>query len=510
MIALLLAPALAADATGLRLDTPSPASGLAVPALSGTPGDLDAAVIGGLLGESAVAYYDDGSREVLLDGVTVLDVAFAFVPARNWRVEAGLPVVAGASIGDDTGGIGGDLWVAASYLALRAGPVELGPRLRVAVPVSPWGPLTTEGGVSAEASAVAHARLAGLALGARAGVFLRSESDLASSGNLAREMTGGTFIPLGLSASHRLAGPLRAGLDLGAKLAMPSNSTLNIIGPTVEYPGTGAELLAHLALDLRRVELLGGYGVGLGDGLGVPTTHGFLGVRGKILSGEVAPADIDADGVVDTEDRCRDTPEDKDGFHDSDGCPDTDDDRDGIADASDKCPRDPEDIDAFEDQDGCVEPDNDKDGINDGADDCPLAPGPAANRGCPPAPGRVRVTAARIEIDDRVYFDTGRATIQEVSFPLLREVAAAINAAPDIAGVQVAGHTDSEGDDAANLALSQARADAVRLFLVTYGGVDPSRLEARGFGETMPVASNQTEEGRAQNRRVEFVIVRRR
>ncbi len=502
MIALLIAPALAADATGLRLDNPSPGGPVVGSTLGGLPGQVDAGMHLNAIGEAATAHYDDGSTQTLLANVVLLDFAAAYQPGRRWRVEAGIPLVASADVGEQSGGVAGDLWLATSYAALESGDWRLGPRLRGSAPVSPWGPLTTEGGPAGSLSLVTNGRVSVLDVTAEAGIGARPESALGTGEDLAAIEAGGLLVPLGVEVSCGLSGAIRGGVAVAG--------TLSPIGGSDLVERASGEALAHLEVDLRRVDFVAGFGLGLGSGLGAPQTRTFLGVRGRLLAGLDAPADSDADGVLDADDRCRDIPEDKDGFHDGDGCPDTDDDRDGIADASDQCPHDPEDIDAFEDSDGCVEPDNDRDGINDGADDCPLAAGPAANRGCPLAPGRVRVTAARIEIDDRVYFDTGRATIQEVSFPLLREVAAAINATPEVLTVQVAGHTDNEGDDAANLALSQARADAVRLFLVTYGGVDPARLEARGFGETMPVASNQTEEGRAQNRRVEFVIVRRR
>src|SRR5581483_9169557 len=77
----------------------------------------------------------------------------------------------------------------------------------------------------------------------------------------------------------------------------------------------------------------------------------------------VAVKDSDGDGIPDDVDKCPNAPEDKDGFEDSDGCPDPDNDHDGIPDTIDKCPNEPEDVDGFQDQDGCPDPDNDGDGI---------------------------------------------------------------------------------------------------------------------------------------------------
>ncbi|MCB9676132.1 MAG: OmpA family protein [Alphaproteobacteria bacterium] len=120
-------------------------------------------------------------------------------------------------------------------------------------------------------------------------------------------------------------------------------------------------------------------------------------------------------------------------------------------------------------------------------------------------PTKVRVEKEAIVILEKVYFDTGKATIQERSFELLDEVASVI-LANEIAKVEVQGHTDDQGPDASNLKLSQDRADAVRTYLLGKG-VQEGVLEAKGYGETTPVADNKTKDGRSQNRRVEFKIL---
>jgi outer membrane protein OmpA-like peptidoglycan-associated protein len=73
--------------------------------------------------------------------------------------------------------------------------------------------------------------------------------------------------------------------------------------------------------------------------------------------------------------------------------------------------------------------------------------------------------------------------------------------------VRIEGYTDSVGSDSYNMKLSQERADAVRVYLIEHADIDPQRIQAKGFGETNPVASNDTDEGRAENRRIEFVVV---
>jgi OOP family OmpA-OmpF porin len=276
-----------------------------------------------------------------------------------------------------------------------------------------------------------------------------------------------------------------------------------------------------------------------------------------------APKDRDGDGIPDNLDKCPDTPEDKDGFEDEDGCPDPDNDNDGVLDAADKCPNEPgpienlgcpirdrdgdgipddkdkcpneaEDKDGFEDDDGCPDLDNDKDGIPDIQDECPNEAGPAELKGCPdrdhdglpdkvdacpdqPGPPEekgcpkkynlVVVTKDKIEIKKQIKFATGSAKIVGAeSQQILSEVAQAMKDNVQIKRVRIEGHTDSVGDDAFNLKLSQNRANSVMAALITLH-VDPARMEAVGYGETRPIASNATASGRAENRRTEFNIV---
>jgi outer membrane protein OmpA-like peptidoglycan-associated protein len=251
---------------------------------------------------------------------------------------------------------------------------------------------------------------------------------------------------------------------------------------------------------------------------------------------KVADGDRDGDGIPDSIDRCPDEPEDYDGFQDDDGCPDRDNDNDGVPDAEDrcpntpgprenfgcpildrdgdgipdhldKCPDEPEDYDGFQDEDGCPDPDNDRDGVPDIYDKCPNTPGPAENFGCPAEYKRVVVKEDRIEIKQQIRFRPGSAKMaSRESLATLKEVAQALRDNARIKKLRIEGHTDSVGGDATNLKLSQARADAVREQLIR-DGVEPSRLEAVGYGKTRPIASNTTAAGRAKNRRTEFNII---
>ncbi len=225
--------------------------------------------------------------------------------------------------------------------------------------------------------------------------------------------------------------------------------------------------------------------------------------------------DNDKDGLLDPDDKCPNEPENRNNYQDSDGCPDEipDTDGDGLLDPDDKCPQNPEDKDGFQDEDGCPDPDNDADGILDVNDKCPIDPetvnGYEDGDGCPderPTPQLVVVTKEKIEILQKVFFFTNKSTIKRESYPVLDQVAEVMIGNPAIARVRVEGHTDSRGRDAYNMKLSQGRADSVKAYLVKKG-VDPARLDAVGYGETLPIADNNTTEGRAENRRVEFTIL---
>jgi OOP family OmpA-OmpF porin len=124
----------------------------------------------------------------------------------------------------------------------------------------------------------------------------------------------------------------------------------------------------------------------------------------------------------------------------------------------------------------------------------------------PPPPPRVEVEATRIRVDEKIHFEFDRAEIRPDSDGLLREIAQVIIDNPQITRIRVEGHTDRQGRASYNQTLSRRRADAVVARLVE-NGVARERLTPEGFGFSRPIADNETEEGRAQNRRVEFNIV---
>lgn len=220
--------------------------------------------------------------------------------------------------------------------------------------------------------------------------------------------------------------------------------------------------------------------------------------------------DDDADGILDVDDRCPLIPEDKDGFQDEDGCPEADNDNDGIPDQDDKCPLVPEDKDGFEDEDGCPDEDNDKDGIPDKEDLCPMEPETyndyADTDGCPDE-DQVRVIGDKIVLDDRVHFNLNSSVIRAQSHALLDRLAKLLKDHPEYIHISVEGHADERGPDSYNQPLSERRSQSVVEFLVK-AGIPRERLSSKGFGETVPLSPMRNEEGYYQNRRVEFIITR--
>lgn len=112
----------------------------------------------------------------------------------------------------------------------------------------------------------------------------------------------------------------------------------------------------------------------------------------------------------------------------------------------------------------------------------------------------------RIEISEKVQFELDQAIIKPESYGLLDDVAQVIKENPQIKRVEIQGHASADGDDAHNLDLSDRRAKAVRDYLMSKNGIEAGRLNAQGFGETRPIADNNTQEGREKNRRVEFHV----
>ena len=226
-----------------------------------------------------------------------------------------------------------------------------------------------------------------------------------------------------------------------------------------------------------------------------------------------AKKDLDGDGIQNTEDACPQVA----GLIEFNGCPDTD----GIQDAEDDCPE----VAGIASLNGC--PDTDGDGIQDEEDDCPNTPGIPAFNGCPDTDGvkdledqcpdeagtiendgcpeiTQEIIERLQEIGKIIYFATNDSKLNERNNQILDEV---FNTLQNYSSykVVVEGHTDSSGQASFNQALSEKRANSVMRYLIEKG-MSPSRVSAKGYGETRPAVSNDTAEGRRENRRVVFEI----
>ncbi|MBL19618.1 MAG: cell envelope biogenesis protein OmpA [Flavobacteriaceae bacterium] len=196
--------------------------------------------------------------------------------------------------------------------------------------------------------------------------------------------------------------------------------------------------------------------------------------------------DADGDGIKDTDDDC---PKEA-GVAALNGCPDAD--GDGIKDADDACPN----AAGSKAMNGC--PDADGDGLADKDDKCPAVAGPASNNGCPEYP-------LSMLVDYDINFDLEKYNIDATDVQRLSTVIKVLLANSD-ANISIEGHADNTGEESFNNPLSNNRASSIKDYLVNVG-IDAGRLSTKAFGESMPKASNDTEEGRAINRRVEFKVV---
>lgn len=192
------------------------------------------------------------------------------------------------------------------------------------------------------------------------------------------------------------------------------------------------------------------------------------------------PVDDDKDGILGEADKCPSEAEDGLPPDPKDGCKSQDPDGDGVAGDADKCPDKAETKNSFEDEDGC--PDE--------------------------PPSAVAVHADRVEIKEQIRFETGKDAIDHASDKLIETIAKALKDNPDIDYVEIAGHADKRGADAANKTLTQKRSEAVIAELVK-DGVDKNRLRGVGYGSLCLLDKGDSEEAHGKNRRVEFVVLRR-
>lgn len=251
-----------------------------------------------------------------------------------------------------------------------------------------------------------------------------------------------------------------------------------------KFTATGSEKFITLGVFNKNYKL---ENVGGGSGFAGNKAYYYI---SSIIVKEV-PMDRDKDGVLDKDDKCPDTF----GLASLAGCPDAD--GDGITDADDKCPS----VAGISKFMGC--PDTDGDGITDAQDNCPKVAGPAANKGCPV----VEVDKKSAEVFKKamsgIQFESGKDVIKKTSYGILDNVASVLKSNPTW-GTEIDGHTDNVGNADKNKALSQSRAVAVMKYLEAKGVTN--KMKPVGYGVEKPIADNKTPQGRALNRRVEFVV----
>jgi OOP family OmpA-OmpF porin len=212
-------------------------------------------------------------------------------------------------------------------------------------------------------------------------------------------------------------------------------------------------------------------------------------VAGGIVDENGCELDSDGDGVVDRLDECPGTPQGA--VVNERGC-EPDSDGDGVADSRDRCPGTP--AGAKVDQYGC-ELDSDGDGVVDSQDKCPGTPANTVvdNYGCKLA-AEYKLEHVNFEFDSAVLTASSTANLNEAVKIMKRH---------SDKKIEVAGHTDSQGNDQYNMGLSERRAQAVADYLIA-NGANAANIFVKGYGETEPVADNGTDAGRAANRRVEL------
>lgn len=430
--------------------------------------------------------------------------------------------------------VSGDVRLAGSY----QGPIALSVGARVYAPTGSQDSFTGDGTVRFSP---------GLAAAGAAGEFVYAAR---TSFNLRPQDDGFA----GAATGHEFAFALALGMRAGENLVLGPE----LFGSTVVSEGDAVFARRTTPLEVvfgGHYRINPSWRVGLGVGPGLTRGYGAPAVRGLAMLEHFPaveprveppppPPDSDGDGIFDRADACPDEPGVRTDDPTTNGCPPRlDQDRDGVFDEEDACPTRPGVRTDDPATNGCPpKVDTDRDGIFDDVDACPTEPGPRtddpATNGCPPPPDRdrdgidnekdacpdaagppsedpkkhgcplARVEQDQIKIVEQVKFAYNSDKILPESEPIMNAVLRILEEHSDITKVEVHGHTDSRGGDAYNKALSRRRAASVVRWLTVHG-IAKERLSSQGFGEEKPIDTNDTDDGRRNNRRVEFHIVAR-
>ncbi len=381
-------------------------------------------------------------------------------------------------------------------------PFTLAAGLWLHVPTGSRDAFTGDGNVRVHPQLMAAGDVGMFTYAARAGVNVRGNSD-----DFAGSPTGTEVAFAGAAGVRLLEGKITLGPEFfGSTVVTDADAFFKRRTSPFEVVFGGHFQAA------KQVKVGVGVGPGMTRAFGTPQLRMLAGVEWVEPAPEKKapppPADRDGDGIYDREDACPDVPGVRTDDPKTNGCPPPSDrDKDTIIDPEDACPDEPGVKTDDPKTNGCPAPkDTDGDGILDPVDACPDVAGPANDdpkkHGCPVA----RVEKGQIRILEQVQFAYNSDRILKASDYILEAVKKVLEEHAQIKQVEVQGHTDNKGGDQFNLGLSKRRAASVMKWL-TSRGIDKKRLKSQGFGKKQPIDTNDTEEGRANNRRVEFHIL---
>lgn len=412
-----------------------------------------------------------GERAALVRHQLVVHAGGAVVLAERLRLALDVPVlpyqdgddalVRGQPLSGAAGAAFGDPRLAVDALAWKGERISLALGVRGHLPLGTRSRYASDGSVRVAPQAIVAGRAGIFVWSTRAGIHVRPNQGTFGSESLGSEIV---FAAGG-------------GIEVGRVAFGPE-----MFGAARTTGGAAAiEALAGAHVDLGSgVRVAVGGGTGLTRGLGAPRARVVASFEWTV---PVPIPDRDKDQIPDAEDACPDRAGAKSGDPEANGCPAP-------------APLEREDLDG--------------DSITDVDDACPTLPGPRTSdprtNGCPTL---AMVTDTEIRIEHEIRFATGSADLVAPSDEVLGAVQRLLDEHAEITKVRVEGHTDDTGDDTFNDDLSARRAMSVVRWLTEHG-VAPRRLESSGFGRRKPIDTNQTDEGRAKNRRVVFTIVERR
>ncbi len=300
----------------------------------------------------------DGSEEKLLGNVFYGDAVFTMGVIRKLEIGLVLPFSLYSSSDSSVSNVSkfslGDIRLGIKYAipGMMVKNLGMGFKLNIYVPTGDKESFNSSDGINIQPGFLINYRLDKVLFAFNMSYMMKLSDAEMDDVNLNDEL------------GFKLGGKYFVSDDIEAVLEL--FGAFQVASPFNKKEETPLELLASANYYLGNIKLNGGVSAGLVSGVGTPLFRILVGA-GYVQRDN----DCDKDGILNKDDKCPDKAEDKDGFEDTDGCPDLDDDKDGILDVQDKCPNKAEDKDGFEDTDGCPDLDNDKDGIADKDDKCP-------------------------------------------------------------------------------------------------------------------------------------------